>query len=103
MSKSRSITQRELLLIQRYSYCQFGMTPRQFQAKWDVDYEVLALICDRSISTVRRWFIRGRYYRRPSSIDLRHLAIVDFLLEHFEEIPEPLRNALCPPGTETHD
>lgn len=57
----------------------------------------------RSINTVRRWFIRGRYYRRPTSIDLRHLAIVDFLLEHFEEIPEPLRNAMCPPETETED
>jgi predicted nucleic acid-binding protein len=29
--------------------------------------------------------------------DLRHLALMDFLLEHYEEIPEQLRNLLCPP------
>jgi hypothetical protein len=57
----------------------------------------------RSIDTVRRWFIRGCYYHGPTSNDLRHLASVDFLLEHFEEIPEPLRNVLCPPETETEE
>jgi hypothetical protein len=98
MNKPPSLTQRELDLIQRYSYCQLGMTPREFQAKWGVDYEVIAIICARSINTVRRWFIRGRYYRRPSPADLRHLAIMDFLLEHFEDIPEKLRNLLCPPS-----
>ena len=98
MSKPRPLTQRELLLIQRYSYCEFGMTPRQFHAKWDVNYELIATICDRSTNTVRRWFIRGRYYRRPSSTDLRHLAIMDFLLEYFEEIPSQLLNLLCSPN-----
>jgi hypothetical protein len=102
MNKPRPLTERELELIKRYSYCQFGMTPRQFQTKWEANYEIMAVICDRSISTVRRWFIRGRYYRRPSTTDLRHLAIVDFLLEHFEEIPEALRN-LCPPKPGTGD
>ncbi len=103
MSKPRPLTQRELLLIQRYSYCELGMTPRQFQAKWGVNYEHIANICDRAPATVRRWFSRGRNYRRPASIDLRHLAIVDFLLEHFEEIPQPLRNALCSPEPEPED
>ncbi len=100
MSKLNPLTERELNLIKRYSYCQFGMTPRQFQAKWQVDYELIACICDRSINTVRRWFIKGRYYRRPRSTDLRHLAVMDFLLDHFEEIPEQLRNLLCPPDRE---
>jgi hypothetical protein len=71
------------------------MTPQQFSSKWDVSYEVISLICDRSISTVRRWFQRGRNYRPPQLADLRHLALMDFLLEHFEEIPEKLKNWLC--------
>ncbi len=103
MSKPRPLTQQEIHPIQRYSYCQFGMRPRQFQAKWEVNYELIATICDRSISTVRRWFVRGSNYLRPNPSDLRHLAIVDFLLEHLEEIPEVLRNLLCPPESGTGD
>jgi hypothetical protein len=96
--KPRPIREREQNLIQLYSYCQFGMTPQQFQSKWDVKHQAMALICSRSINTVRRWFIRGKYYRSPSSNDLHHLALMDFLLEHYEEIPEQLRNLLCPPN-----
>jgi hypothetical protein len=91
----RPMRRREWKLINLYSYCQLGMTPQQFYSKWDVNYEVMSLICDRSISTVRRWFQRGRNYRPPHSADLRHLALMDFLLEHFEDIPEELRTLLC--------
>ena len=94
----RTLTQQEENLIELYSNCRLGMTPMNFYAKWSVNYERLAAICDRSTSTVRRWFIRGRYYRRPSSTDLRHLAIMDFLLEYFEEIPSQLLNLLCSPN-----
>lgn len=45
MSNPRPITQRERNLIERYSYCQLGMTPRRFYAKWDVNYETISLIC----------------------------------------------------------
>ena len=94
---SLRIRRRERKLINLYSYCQLGMTLQQFYCKWDVNYEVISLICDRSISTVRRWFQRGRNYRSPGLVDLRHLALMDFLLEHFEEIPEEMRTLLCPP------
>ncbi len=93
----RPLTSREQGLIDRYSYCQLGMTPQQFYAKWNVSQEAIAAICSRSISTVRGWFRRGRSYRRSTAIDLRHLALMDFLLEHFEQIPEDLRRALCYP------
>ncbi len=89
------ITKRENNLIQLYSYCSLGMTPEQFYAKWDVDYGDIALICSRSQGTVGRWFSRGRTRRSPTVNDLRHLALMNFLLEHFEEIPEKLRNLLC--------
>lgn len=89
------LTRRELNLIQLYSYCQLGMTPMRFYSKWEVTYEQIALICDRSMSTVRRWFLRGTNYHPPHSTDLRHLALMDFLLEHFEKIPSELRNLLC--------
>ena len=92
----RTLTQREQNLIELYSHCQLGMTPMKFYAKWSVDYAAIASICSRSISTVGRWFTRGRNYRRPTPTDLRHLAIMDFLLEHFEVIPSELLNLLCP-------
>lgn len=90
----RTLTKREQEIIKLYSYCQLGMTPQRFYAKWAVNQDRIAMICSRSISTVRRWFSRGRNYRRPMSNDLRHLAIMDFLLEHFEEIPQEFRNLL---------
>ncbi|WP_293091941.1 hypothetical protein [Moorena sp. SIOASIH] len=67
---------------------------------WPVTHSTIAMICSRSVATVGRWFSRGSNYLRPQPSDLRHLALMDFLLEHFEEIPEELRNLLCP---ENHD
>jgi hypothetical protein len=93
----RILTQREQNLIELYSNCQLGLTPKRFYAKWSVTYAQLAAICSRTAPTVQRWFSRGRNYRRPQPADLRHLAIMDFLLEHFEEIPSRLVNILCPP------
>lgn len=92
----RPITQREENLIRFYAHCSLGMTPQHFYAKWDVDQGDIALICLRSKSTVQRWFSRGRVSRCPTPNDLRHLALMDFLLEHFEEIPDYFRNLLCP-------
>jgi hypothetical protein len=91
----RPITQREQYIINLYCYCELGMTPKQFYAKWDVTYEQLSHICSRSQGTVQSWFNRGKGYHRPQPVDLRHLAIMDFLLEHFEEIPQSLINLLC--------
>jgi len=93
--KPRPLTEREQTLIDFYGYCQLGMTPQQFYAKWQVNQEAIAFICSRSMSTVRRWFRRGKNYRRPQPSDLRHLALMDFLLEHYQDIPEQLLNALC--------
>lgn len=100
MNKPRQLQTRELNLISLYGYCELGMTPRQFYHKWAVTYEQMALICSRSDSTVRGWFKRGRNKRYPTPNDLRHLALMDFLLEHFEEIPETLWLVLCPPNSQ---
>jgi hypothetical protein len=97
MRKPRPLTEREQNLIDLYGYCQLGMTPQQFYSKWQVNHEAIALICSRSMSTVRRWFRKGTNYRRPKPTDMRHLALMDFLLEHYEDIPEQLLNALCSP------
>lgn len=96
MNHPRPLTERERMLIELYSHCQLEMTPLQFYSKWQVNYDGIAAICSRSTSTVRRWFSRGRNYRRPSSADLRHLAMMDFLLDHFEEIPAEWLEVLCP-------
>lgn len=94
--KPRPLNAYDHHLIDWYSYCQLSMTPQAFYAKWQVSQEDMAAICSRSVSTVRRWFLKGRSYRRPSAIDLRHLALMDFLLDHFDQMPEDLRHALCP-------
>ena len=91
------LTERERTLIALYCTCSFGMTPQQFYAKWAVTRDELASICFRSLSTVDRWFTQGSSYRSPAINDLRHLALMDFILEHFEEIPKPLLDVLCPP------
>ncbi|MBE9003087.1 helix-turn-helix domain-containing protein [Nostoc sp. LEGE 12447] len=95
MKNARPLTEREQQLIQLYAHCELGMTPRQFYSKWQVNYEILALICSRSLPTVQRWFRRGHNYRPPLTLDLRNLALMDFLLEHFEQIPPNLLNKLC--------
>ncbi|MFW5778889.1 MAG: helix-turn-helix domain-containing protein [Coleofasciculus sp.] len=94
----RPLTQRERDLIEFYSHCELGMTPKQFYCKWQVTYEMIAAICFRSLSTVNGWFARGRHYRRPMPNDLRNLALMNFVLEHFEEIPEELWSLLCRPS-----
>ncbi|HEY9707619.1 MAG TPA: hypothetical protein V6D48_05385 [Oculatellaceae cyanobacterium] len=97
LNHPRPLTDRERTLIFLYSYCQLGMTPQQFYSKWDVTYEDIALICCRSHSAVRRWFQRGHRHSPPHANDLRHLALMDFMLEHFEEIPKSLFDMLCFP------
>jgi hypothetical protein len=100
-TQPQPLTQRERDIIHRYSQCQFGLTPMQFYSKWSVRHSDIAAICDRSVSTVERWFTRGRHYQRPTANDMRHLAIADFLLEHFEDIPPDLLSMICPAdGTE---
>lgn len=96
----RPLTPREHHLIQRYSYCQLGMTPQQFYSKWNVSQEAIAAICSRSLSTVHGWFRKGRRYRPPTATDLRHLALMDFILDHFEQLPQEFINALCTSTTE---
>ncbi len=94
---TRKLSQREQELIQLYSECQLAMTPKHFYNKWQVSHDVLAMVCSRSTSTVRHWFSRGKSYRRPNKDDLRNLALMDFLLEHFERIPAEVFSLLCAP------
>ncbi len=91
-----SLTEREQTLIDSYSHCSFAMTPQRFRSKWALTYPQIACVCDRSIPTVSFWFARGRNHRRPTKADLRHLAVMNFLLEHSEAIPPELKELLCP-------
>ncbi|MBW4482095.1 MAG: helix-turn-helix domain-containing protein [Tildeniella torsiva UHER 1998/13D] len=97
----RPLNLREKRLLDLYIYCQLGMPPQAFYAKWQISQEEMVAICSRSMSTVRCWFRKGRSYRRPTVTDLRHLALMDFLLDHFDQIPEELRDHLC--STELED
>lgn len=102
MSNPRLLQARELYLISLYSNWEFGIKPNDFYAKWAVSYEQIASICSRSDSTVRGWFLTGRNQRYPNRNDLRHMALMNFLLEHFEEIPEYLVQKLCLDDAEKH-
>ena len=96
-SITRQLSQREQELVQLYSECQLAMTPKHFYNKWQVSHDILAMVCSRSTSTVRHWFSKGKSYRRPNKDDLRNLALMDFLLEHFDSIPGGMFSLLCAP------
>lgn len=95
MSHPRPLGERELSLINLYAYWELELEPRTFYAKWEVTYEQIALICARSPATVRHWFQIGKNYRPASACDKRHLALMDFILEDFEEVSAELLNRLC--------
>ncbi|WP_013334945.1 hypothetical protein [Gloeothece verrucosa] len=95
MSKQKPLRYRERKLLRVYAHCELSMTPQAFYGKWDVNYEQIAEICHRSLSTVRGWFQQGEYYRSPNSSDLRHLAMMDFIWQEFEAIPDELWQKLC--------
>ncbi|MFN6566041.1 hypothetical protein [Dendronalium sp. ChiSLP03b] len=42
MTNPRPLQVREQNLIDLYSHCQLGMTPKNFYAKWDVNHEAIA-------------------------------------------------------------
>jgi hypothetical protein len=92
---TRPLTDRDLQLIQLYARCRLGLSPQVFYSKWGVSHELIAAICSRSPVTVHRWFLQGQDYRAPSANDLRHLALMDFMLEHFETMPAELMARLC--------
>lgn len=91
----KPLGQREQSLLSLYLNCQFSMTPADFYAKWDVTHAQMAQICGCSESTVDRWFQGGKGYQPPEPIYLRRLAEMDFLWEHYEHIPLPLRRQVC--------
>ncbi|WP_293060045.1 MULTISPECIES: hypothetical protein [unclassified Moorena] len=84
------ITEREQILIRLYSYSELRMTPQRFYNKWDLSREDMALICSCSVHTVNGWFNTSRRCYPLTPGYLRHLAIMDFLLEDFETISKPL-------------
>ncbi|NET65737.1 MAG: hypothetical protein F6K63_15620 [Moorea sp. SIO1G6] len=91
---SDCIKKREQILIRLYSYWESGMTPQRFSQKWDITPEDMALICSCSTQTVNGWFNTSRRCYPPTPGHLRHLAIMDFLLEDFETIPKELLERL---------
>jgi hypothetical protein len=96
MRNPRPIGERELRLIELFANCRLEMTPRQFYEKWGVTYATMAHICRCDISTVNRWFRRGRNYQPPKHYHKSYLALADIVLECYEDIPESLLVRLCP-------
>ena len=90
MNSPRRLGERELQLIERLANCQLAMTPREFETKWDVTRLQMAALCGCSLGNVKRWFRTERDYTAPNHYHLRYLAIANFILEYFEEIPPEL-------------
>ncbi|WP_072619171.1 hypothetical protein [Spirulina major] len=96
MKHPRPLHDRERMLMVWYRHCQREMSPQAFYQKWAVTYEEMAELCDRSLSTVRGWFRSGSYHRFPRPHDCQHLALMDWLWEHFETVPPEVWQRLCP-------
>jgi hypothetical protein len=90
MNTPRRLEQRELELIQKLANCQLAMTPREFEAKWDVTRLQMAALCNCSVGSVKRWFKLGRDYTAPNQYHLLYLALADLLLEYYDRLPAEL-------------
>lgn len=90
----RRLTQRELDLIHKLANCQFAVTPREFETKWDETRTQMAALCHCSTGSVKCWFKNGRDYTAPNQYHLRYLAITDPILDYFDEIPPELLKSI---------
>lgn len=95
MTHPRPLGERELRLIELFANCRLEMTPRQFSSKWGVTYTTMAQLCHCDITTVTRWFGRGRHYQAPKHYHKWYLALADLFLEFYEDIPQTFLNRLC--------
>ncbi|WP_206603132.1 helix-turn-helix domain-containing protein [Leptolyngbya ohadii] len=96
-STPQNLGPRELALYNLYRNCQLSMTPQQFYSRWDVTHAQIAQICGCSTTTVDRWFTTTALQSLPRRDHMRKLAEMNFLWEHYEEIPDSIRQHLCPP------
>ena len=91
--QQRSLEPRERRIILLYSSCNLIMTPQEFYSRWLVTHDDVALICRRATSTVNKWFSPSSN-RQASFNDKHHLALANFLLEHYEEMPDSWQELL---------
>ncbi len=69
------------------------MHPQTFQIVWGpLRYELLAILCSVSKSTVQHWFSDSNApsHREPGDRYQRMLILIDWLLSTFELTPEEL-------------
>ncbi|MEA5499198.1 helix-turn-helix transcriptional regulator [Limnoraphis robusta Tam1] len=90
MNSTCSLNDEQQQLIARLCAASLGISPQKFRQKWDISYQQMADICHCTPGTVQRWFERGRNYRRPSQYSCFKLAIADWLLENYQDIPQEL-------------
>ncbi len=95
----RELGVREREILAAYLNCQhqFLISPRDFYTKWAVPQKTLAPICLCSQVTVARWFATGKNFREAELVYQQRLAQVDFLWEHFDELPKKWRRLFCRP------
>ena len=94
MTQGRDIGSREQVLLKLYSNCSLSMDVFEFYRKWNVTQQQIATICGCSLATVERWF--GNQRQAPELVYTRRLAEMDLIWELWDEIPEVLKQRLCP-------
>lgn len=78
MTLPKELTKHQRSLMQVLTYCQ-GITPQEFRQKWSLSYKELAVLCQISLPTVKRWFSNPP--RAASTEVMKTLAIADLILE----------------------
>lgn len=97
-SSRRSLGRFELELYRRFANCQFGMSPQVFRRKYQASNLQIARIARVSEPTVERWFSQGIHRRQPDRTQTLLLGVMDFLWSHYDEIPQDLKDVICPPS-----
>lgn len=70
--------------------------PRQLYNAYALTYEQLAHIAGCTTRTIERWMSRDEEPKLLKQVYLRRLGEFYFLLEHYQQIPPELWDALCP-------
>ena len=96
MHRPLPMTEQQMQRIFAFIHSKTRMTFQEFLSKWDVTYDFFADLFQCNESTVKRW-INGNLGDSCSQRCYQQtLFIVDFILSHFERLPDFFKSVFCP-------
>jgi hypothetical protein len=96
MHRPSPISAQQLQLIRSFIHSQTRMTFQEFLSKWDVTYEFLADLFQCDKGTVASWINKDLGDSCSQRCYQQTLFITDFILSHFERLPDFFKNLVCP-------